>query len=185
MQGQLAQANVSIDIEKSRAEAARARADGEASVITLTGAAEATRTQAIGSANANAEEALGLARAKGFDAQRRAIGREQTALVAALREVGAGGVKIVPDIQVGSEGGGVIGGLGALLMRNLALDADSTNGNGRSDRDDGARDDEVGASGVSAEANPASPAIGRGGSAAPDSPGAADTTVVVDEAPPG
>jgi len=68
----------------------------------------------------SAEEALGLARAKGFEAQRRAIGSEQTALVAALREVGTGHVKIVPDIQVGSDGGGVIGGLGALLMRNLS-----------------------------------------------------------------
>lgn len=120
MQAQLAQANVSIDIERSRAEANRARADGEASVITVTGAAEAQRTRDIGNASAAAEEALGLARAAGFDAQRRAIGSEQTAMVAALREVAAGDVKIVPDIQVGSDGGGVIGGLGALLMRSLA-----------------------------------------------------------------
>ena len=119
MQAQLAQANVSIDIERSRAEAARARADGEASVITVTGSAEATRTRDIGNANAAAEEALGLARAKGFDAQRRAIGSEQTALVAALREVSAGHVKIVPDIQVGGSGG-VMDGVGALLMRALA-----------------------------------------------------------------
>jgi uncharacterized membrane protein YqiK len=120
MQSQLAQANVSIDIEKSKAEAARARAEGEAAVITTTGVAEATRTQAIGEATAAAEEALGVARAKGFDAQRRAIGSEQTALVAALREVGSGHVKIVPDIQVSGSDGGVVGGLGALLMRNLA-----------------------------------------------------------------
>lgn len=119
MQAQLAQANVSVEIERSRAEAARARADGEASVITVTGAAEATRTRDIGSASAAAEEALGLARAKGFDAQRRAIGSDQTALVAALREVAAGHVKIVPDVQVSGESG-VIGGLGALLMRSLA-----------------------------------------------------------------
>lgn len=134
MQAQLAQANVSIDIEKSRASAARARADGEAAVITMTGAAEASRTRDIGAANAAAEEALGLARAKGFDAQRRAIGSEQTAMVAALREVGAGHVKIVPDIQVGSDGGGVIGGLGALLMNSLAqgsgVGPDHGNGSG-------------------------------------------------------
>jgi uncharacterized membrane protein YqiK len=120
MQGELAQANVSIDIERARAQAARARAEGEAAVITTTGGAEATRTEAIGQATAAAEQALGLARAKGFAAQRRAIGAQQTALVAALREVGTGGVKIVPDIQVGGDGGGVIGGLGALLMRTLA-----------------------------------------------------------------
>lgn len=129
MQAQLAQANVSIDIEKANAQAARARAQGEADVITTTGGAEATRTRAIGEAEAAAEEALGLARAKGFDAQREAIGAAETALVAALREVGAGGVKIVPDIQVGSDGGGVIGGLGALLMRTLAS-GDTGDGNG-------------------------------------------------------
>lgn len=134
MQSQLAQANVSVDIERSRAEAARARAEGEAAVITTTGGAEATRTRAIGEASAAAEEALGLARAVGFDAQRRAIGPDQTALVAALREVGAGQVKIVPDVQVGSESA-VFGGLGAMLMRSLAdstpSDEISTNGNGR------------------------------------------------------
>ncbi len=132
MQGELAQANVSIDIEHSRAAAARERAEGESAVITVTGNAEATRTRALGEANARAEEALGLARAAGFEAQREAIGSEQTAMVAALREVGTGHVKIVPDIQVGGDGGGVIGGLGALLMRSLASDAKG-NGNG-SDR---------------------------------------------------
>ena len=130
MQSLLAQANVSIDIEKSKAEAARARAEGEAAVITTTGSAEATRKRAIGEATAAAEEALGVARAKGYDAQRRSIGAEQTALVAALREVGAGQVKIVPDILVGSGEGGVVGGLGALLMRNLATDPAHRNGDG-------------------------------------------------------
>jgi uncharacterized membrane protein YqiK len=119
MQAQLAQANVSIDIETANAQAARARAQGEAAVITTTGDAEATRTRAIGEATAAAEQALGLARAKGFSAQRDAIGAAQTALVAALREVSSGHVKIVPDIQVGNEGG-VLGGVGALLMRSLA-----------------------------------------------------------------
>lgn len=142
MQAELAQANVSIEIETSRAEAASARAQGEASVITTTGRAEATRTRDIGNANASAEEALGLARAKGFDAQRKAIGEEQTALVAALREIAGGHVKIVPDIQVGS-GGGVIDGVGALLMRSLSegFDGRST-GNGHGDSggvDGGAR----------------------------------------------
>ncbi len=43
----------------------------------------------------------------------------------------AGGVKIVPDIQVGSEGGGVIGGLGALLMRSLSSNGQANaNANG-------------------------------------------------------
>jgi uncharacterized membrane protein YqiK len=118
MQAQLAQANVSVDIEGARAQAAKARAEGEAAVITTTGTAEATRKRAIGEATAAAEEALGLARARGFEAQREAIGAEQTALVAALHEVAGGNVKIVPDVQVSGEGG-VLSGLGALLMRSL------------------------------------------------------------------
>jgi uncharacterized membrane protein YqiK len=130
MQGQLAQANVSIDIETANAHAARARAQGQADVITTTGGAEATRRRAIGEAEAAAEQALGLARAKGFSAQTEAIGSSQTALVAALREVSAGGVKIVPDVQVGSESG-VVGGLGALLMRSLSFSGQANaNANG-------------------------------------------------------
>jgi len=119
MQGQLAQANVSIDIERAQAKAASARAEGEAAVITTTGTAEAARTEAIGAAAAAAETALGLARAKGFAAQREAFGSENTGLVAALREVANGHLKIVPDIQVGSDSG-VLGGLGAMLMRAMA-----------------------------------------------------------------
>jgi len=64
--------------------------------------------------------------------------------------VASGDVKIVPDIQVGAEGGGVIGGLGALLMRTLADDreparttpqrldkgeAEAADGDGSYDRD--------------------------------------------------
>ena len=159
MQGELAQANVSIDIETSRAEAARARAEGEASVITVTGAAEATRTRDLGAAEADAEEALGLARAKGFDAQRQAIGSEQTAMVAALREVGTGHVKIVPDIQVsGDAGGGVISGLGALLMRSLS-DGGSRSGaesNGNGSAPEVVPDDDGPAEVVAVESGPAS-----------------------------
>jgi uncharacterized membrane protein YqiK len=169
MQAQLAQANVSIDIEKANAQAARARAQGQADVITTTGDAEATRTRAIGEAEAAAEQASGLARAKGFEAQRQAIGSGQTALVAALREVASGDVKIVPDIQVGAEGGGVIGGLGALLMRTLADDreparttpqrldkgeAEAADGDGSYDRDRDSEDPSVDRSEPGAEPAP-------------------------------
>ena len=68
MQGQLAQANVSIDIETANAHAARARAQGEADVITTTGGAEATRRQSDrrgrggGGASARAGPGEGLQR---------------------------------------------------------------------------------------------------------------------------
>ena len=126
---QLAQANVSIEIESANAKAAAARAQGEAAVITTTGNAEGEKIRAIGGANAEAEQLLGLARAKGFEAQREAIGPEQTALVAALREIAGGHVKITPDIVVGGESG-ILGGLGALAMRALAETGPGANGNG-------------------------------------------------------
>lgn len=119
MQAQLAKANVSIEIESANAKAAAARAEGEAAVITVTGNAEGEKIRAIGGASAEAEQKLGLARAAGFEAQREAIGPEQTALVAALREIAVGHVKITPDIVVG-ESGGILAGLGALGMRALA-----------------------------------------------------------------
>jgi uncharacterized membrane protein YqiK len=161
MQADLAQANVSIDIERANADAARARASGEADVITTTGGAEATRTRAIGEAQADAEQALGLARAKGFSAQRQAIGAAQTAMVAALREVSSGGVKIVPDIQVGGDGTGVIDGLGAMLMRSLSErgsdGADENGSDGAIDTSvvDEAPAEEVSGNGDQAAASPA------------------------------
>ena len=114
MQAELAQANVSVDIEKSagqrRPRPRRGRGVGHHH---RPAPPKRRAPRRLGEATAAAEEALGLARAKGFDAQRRAIGAEQTALVAALREVGAGHVKIVPDIQVGADGGGPRRGRGA------------------------------------------------------------------------
>ena len=62
MQGQLASAQVNVEIEQNRASARQAEAQGEAAYVELTGKAEATRVEAIGLANAAATEALGVAR---------------------------------------------------------------------------------------------------------------------------
>src|SRR5262249_59635720 len=48
MQGQLATAQVSVEIEQNRASAREAEAHGEAAYVELTGRAEATRVAAIG-----------------------------------------------------------------------------------------------------------------------------------------
>ena len=51
--------------------------------------------------------------------------------------MGAGHVKIVPDVQVGGESG-VLGGLGALLMRSLATPGtNGIEGNGIGNGSDG------------------------------------------------
>jgi uncharacterized membrane protein YqiK len=117
-QNALAQARVSVDINKARADAAVAEAEGVAQVIVKTGNAEGTKITAVGAANASAAKALGLANAEAFQAQQQAIGREQTALVALMREIAAGEVKITPDILVG-EGGNALGGLLTLLVTQM------------------------------------------------------------------
>jgi len=126
-QADLAKARVSVDVEKSNAEAAVARAEGQAKVVEMGGAAEAKKITAVGEATASAEQALGLARAAGFEAQKNAIGESQTALVAGLEAVGKGGIKITPDIIVGG-GGDVLGGLRTIIKKTLT----QPNGNGNS-----------------------------------------------------
>ena len=58
------------------------------------------RSGARALAQAKATEALGLARAKGYEEQRKALGEAAIALVNAISEVGDGNVKIVPDVLV-------------------------------------------------------------------------------------
>ena len=113
-QAELARANVSVEIKDAEAKAAVKQAEGEASVTRqrgtaaadvtkLTGEAEATAIQATGLAEAEATKAKGLAVAAGFEAQQDAIGADQTALVAALEQIGKGGVVLTPQIQVGGD----------------------------------------------------------------------------------
>lgn len=118
MQGQLASAQVNVEIEQNRANARQAEAQGEAAYVELTGKAEATRVEAIGLANATATEALGVARATGFEAQKEALGETATALVAVANAVSEGHITVVPEVLV-TGGGGSVEGLAATLMRTL------------------------------------------------------------------
>src|SRR4051812_14158413 len=118
MQGQLASAQVNVEIEQNRANARTAEAQGEASYVELTGKAEATRVEAIGLANATATEALGVARATGFEAQKEALGETATALVAVANAVSEGHITVVPEVLV-TGGGGSFEGLAATLMRTF------------------------------------------------------------------
>ncbi|MGZ6966268.1 MAG: SPFH domain-containing protein [Acidimicrobiia bacterium] len=118
MQGQLASAQVNVEIEQNRASARQAEAQGEAAYVELTGKAEATRVEAIGLANAAATEALGVARATGFEAQKEALGETATALVAVANAVSEGHITVVPEVLV-TGGGGSFEGLAATLMRTF------------------------------------------------------------------
>jgi uncharacterized membrane protein YqiK len=119
MQGQLASAQVGVEINRNRAQAREAEAQGEAAYVELTGKAEATKTQAIGLAEAKAVEALGIARATGYEQQRLALGPTATAVVAVANAVSEGHIDVMPDVLV-TGGGGSFEGLAATLMRSIS-----------------------------------------------------------------
>src|SRR5216684_4527018 len=118
MQAELAKAQVSVDINIAKADARKAEADGEAAYVELTGAAEGSRRRAIGLGDAAATQALGLARAKGYEAQTRSLGAGPTAAVAIANAVSEGKITVVPEVLV-TGGGGAVEGLAATFMRAL------------------------------------------------------------------
>jgi hypothetical protein len=108
MQAQLAQAQVGVEIATQTAAARKKQADGEATYIAETGRAKGAEV-----------EAVGLARAKGFEAQVRALGQGPTAVINVATALAERGVKIMPEIlAVGT--GGTLEGVGATLMKFLA-----------------------------------------------------------------
>jgi uncharacterized membrane protein YqiK len=111
MQADLAKSKVGVDIKTNNANARTEEARGEAEFIRQTGTARGAEV-----------EAVGLARARGYEAQVRALGSNATALVNVIAALSEGTSKFVPDILVtsGSNGGGALEGLAATAMRYLA-----------------------------------------------------------------
>ena len=97
MQADLAKSKVGVDIKTNNANARTEEARGEAEFIRQTGTARGAEV-----------EAVGLARARGYEAQVRALGSNATALVNVISALSEGTTKFVPDILVtsGSNGGG-------------------------------------------------------------------------------
>ena len=109
MQSDLARSKVGVAIKKNNADARVAEAAGEAAYIRETGTAKGAEV-----------EAIGLARAKGFQAQVDALGPNATALVNVIAALSEGRAKFVPDILVtGGSGSGALDGLAATAMRFL------------------------------------------------------------------
>ncbi len=104
MQAKLAQSLVGVDIKENDAKARIAEADGEATYISETGKAQAAEV-----------EAVGLARAKGYEAQVRALGQAPTAVINVATVLSKEGMKIVPDVLVAGSGGS-LEGLAATLV---------------------------------------------------------------------
>lgn len=111
MQARLAQSQVGVDIKTNESMARKAEADGEAAYIRETGRARSAEI-----------EAVGLARATGYEAQQTALGREATAIVNAIEALGRMSGKLVPEVLAVSTnggGGGTLEGVAATLMSYL------------------------------------------------------------------
>ncbi|MFZ3257963.1 MAG: hypothetical protein WA170_12755, partial [Candidatus Acidiferrales bacterium] len=123
MQADLAKSKVGVDIKTNNANARTEEARGEAEFIRQTGTARGAEV-----------EAVGLARARGYEAQVRALGSNATALVNVVTALADGTSKFVPDILVasGANGGGALDGLAATAMRYLAGNGGAVAGGGKS-----------------------------------------------------
>ena len=110
MQAELAKSKVGVEIKTNNAAARSKEGSGEAEYIRLTGTARGAEV-----------EAVGLARAKSYQAQVSALGSTATALVNVIGSLSDGHTKFVPDILVtgGGNGGSAIDGLAAAAMRFL------------------------------------------------------------------
>lgn len=114
MQAELARSRVGIDIKKNNATARKAEAEGEAAYIGETGRAKGAEV-----------EAVGLARAKAYQAQVEALGQGQTALVNVITALAESRVRFVPEILVaGGNGSGAMDGVAGTLMKFLNIKAE-------------------------------------------------------------
>jgi predicted extracellular nuclease len=115
MQSELAKSTVGIEIAGNKAEAVKREADGESYRLEKVGEASSVRTKAEG-----------LAVAAGLEAQQRAVGKDQTAIINAVKALAAGAQRFMPQnlaLTVGGEGGVSFGGLTPLLMQFLQRNA--------------------------------------------------------------
>jgi hypothetical protein len=109
----LAKSSIGINIAENDANAVKKTADGEAYKLDVVGKASAVKTRE-----------QGLAVAAGLDAQQAAIGKDQAAIVSAVKALAEGTQHFMPEnlaFTVGGEGGlgASIAALVPLLMRNL------------------------------------------------------------------
>ena len=113
MQAELAKSKVGVDIKTNDANARKAEADGESFFISETGAAKGAEV-----------EAVGMARAKAYQAQVVALGQGPTALVNSVDALSRSGVSFVPQILVAGGGnGGILEALAAQIMGSISHQA--------------------------------------------------------------
>ncbi len=115
MQSNLARSEVEVKIKQNNASARKAEAEGEATYIKETGSAKGAEV-----------EAVGMARARGYEAQVKALGQVQTAVVNAVTALADKGVKFVPEVLVTGNGGPIDGLAGVLTRLFSSKVGDST-----------------------------------------------------------
>ncbi len=142
MQGQMVQAQQSVEISQRQAEAEVKKSEGEAKAMELKAGAQAkakklmaeadaSQIKLTGEAEASKIEKIGRATAEAYQLQVQAMGNDNFAKLKVTEEIGKNGIKIIPEILIsGSEGGnGPISGLlGMELLnqiRNREADASS------------------------------------------------------------
>jgi uncharacterized membrane protein YqiK len=110
MQADLAKSQVGVDIQNNRTAARKMEAQGEATFIEETGSAQGAQVRSVG-----------LARAEAYERQVAALGPTATALVNAIEALSKSNEPFMPNTLVmgGGDGGGTLGGVLALLMRQL------------------------------------------------------------------
>ena len=94
--------------ETNNAEARKQEADGEATFIRETGAAQGAEV-----------EAIGLARARGYEKQVEALGSQATALINVTAALADGKNRFVPEVLVAGGDGGALEGLAAALIGEI------------------------------------------------------------------
>ena len=110
MQAELARSKVGIDIRTNNAEARKKEADGEATYIRETGTARGAEI-----------EAIGLARAKGYQRQVEALGSNATMLVNLATALADSKNRFVPEVLVAG-GGNALEGLAATLIDKFRME---------------------------------------------------------------
>lgn len=120
-QATLMEAEVGVKKAEFEAQQKIKTAEGEAKQIELVANARANATKVTGTAEADVIEAKGLAQAKAYQEQSSALTPQVVGQIQVVEKIAAAGLKITPDIVVGSGGinGGSTSGMVDLLIANM------------------------------------------------------------------
>ena len=150
MQGQMVNAQQSVEIAQREAEASVKKAEGNANAVKLKAGAdaeakkimaeaEAKQIELTGNAEAGKIEAIGKATAESYEKQVKAMGEDNFAKFKIIEEVGKNGIKLIPEILItggnGGDGNSSMNGLATLEMLKYVEGKRATPANKQSSTD--------------------------------------------------